>query len=101
MERYTVAIFEGSPSWAVTPVLRSFWPHIFPRHSKLYFVRPLVLSIENGRKAGDLTKAWFPLGLENLENGKAFSSQGILIRRERSGNFGKIRNLIILTILGK
>ena len=27
----------------------------------------------------------FPLGLENLENGKAFSSQGILNRLEKSG----------------
>ena len=36
----------------------------------------------------------FPLGLENLENGKAFSSQGILNRLEKSGkitqNTGKL-----------
>ena len=36
--------------------------------------------------------AWFPHG---LENGKTFSSQGILIRPEKSGNFalntGKVR----------
>ena len=40
-------------------------------------------------------KSGFPLGLENLENGKAFSSQGILTRLEKSGkitqNTGKLR----------
>ena len=30
-------------------------------------------------------KTGFPLGLENLENGKAFSSQGIFNRVEKSG----------------
>ena len=31
--------------------------------------------------------SWFPYGLENLENGKTFSSQGILNRLEMSGKF--------------
>ena len=39
--------------------------------------------------------SWFPHGLENLENGKTFSSQGILNRLEKWGdltpNTGKVR----------
>ena len=46
-----------------------------------------------------ITKTGFPLGLENLENGKAFSSQGISNRLEKSGkitqNTGELREFEI------
>ena len=45
--------------------------------------------------AWKLHKTWFPIGLENLNNGKAFFSQGILNRLEKSEkstkNAGKVR----------
>ena len=65
----------------------------------LEFCDFLIKILENCIKLGDpevLTR--FPLGLENLENREAFSSQGILKKKlERSGkitqNTGKLREI--------
>ena len=49
------------------------------------------------RNAVHESSAWFPLGLETWKNGRVFSSQGILLRLEKSGNFtqntGKIQKI--------
>ena len=51
------------------------------------------IQLKTWLKAKNCTR--FPHGLENLENGTAFSSQGILNRLEKWGNFtpntGKVR----------